>query len=51
MTDAEGEEDGNWKYGIALVGVGLLFTIGMGVVSVIISRGLTITIVTISYGI
>ena len=44
MADAEGEEDGSWRYGIAFVGVGLLFTIGMGVVSVIISRGVTMTI-------
>ena len=39
MVDAEGEEDGTWRFGVAFVGVGLLFTIGMGVVSVIISRG------------
>ena len=49
MADAEGEEDGSWRYGIAFVGVGLLFTIGMGVVSVIITRGVTITIMTVSY--
>ena len=42
MADAEGDEDGSWRFGIAFVGVGLLFTIGMGVVSVILSRGLTI---------
>ena len=39
MVDAEVEEDGTWRFGVAFVGVGLLFTIGMGVVSVIISRG------------
>ena len=42
MADAEGEEDGSWRFGLAFVGVGLLLTMGMGVFSVIISRGLSL---------